>query len=289
MLPQFDAGRPRRSVLYMPGANARALEKARTLDADALILDLEDAVSPDAKELAREQVVAAVTAGGYGPREVIVRVNGLDTPWGADDLRAVHGIGANGVLIPKVNGPEDIDAAAGLLKDEPIWAMMETPDAVFAAQSIARHPLLCVMVMGTNDLVKELKAARMPGRAPLLTALQLSLLAARGAGCIAIDGVYNDIKNVQGFAEECAQGRDFGFDGKTLIHPSQIGPCNEVFAPSAEDVVQARDIIAAFDAPDATGKGVITVGGKMVELLHAEEARRLVALADAIAAKETSA
>ncbi|MEO0961613.1 MAG: CoA ester lyase [Pseudomonadota bacterium] len=286
MLPQFDAGRPRRSVLYMPGANARALEKARTLDADALILDLEDAVSPDAKELAREQVVAAVKAGGYGVREVIVRVNGLDTPWGADDLRAVSGIGADGVLVPKVNGPGDIDAAASVLTNEPIWAMMETPAAMFAAQAIALHPLLCVLVMGTNDLVKELKAARVPGRAPLLTALQMSLLAARDAACIAIDGVYNDIKNETGFAEECVQGRDFGFDGKTLIHPSQIAPCNDVFAPSADAVAEAREIISAFDAPDARGKGVITVGGKMVELLHAEESRRLVAVADAIAAKE---
>jgi citrate lyase subunit beta/citryl-CoA lyase len=272
----------------MPGANARALEKARTLDADALILDLEDAVSPDAKELARDQVVAAVKAGGYGSREVIVRVNGLDTPWGADDLRAVNGIGADGVLVPKVNGPGDIDAAAGLLTNEPIWAMMETPAAIFAAQAIAQHPLLCVLVMGTNDLVKELKATRVPGRAPLLTALQMSLLAARDAACIAIDGVYNDIKNETGFAEECEQGRDFGFDGKTLIHPSQIAPCNQVFAPSADAVAQARDIIAAFDAPDARGKGVITVGGKMVELLHAEESRRLVAVADAIAAKEAA-
>ncbi len=286
MLPQFDAGRPRRSVLYMPGANARALEKARTLDADALILDLEDAVSPDAKELAREQVVAAVQAGGYGAHEVIVRVNGLDTPWGADDLRAVNGIGADGVLVPKVNGPGDIDAAASLLTNEPVWAMMETPAAMFAAQAIAQHPLLCVLVMGTNDLAKELKAARVPGRAPLLTALQLSLLAARDAACIAIDGVYNDIKNETGFAEECVQGRDFGFDGKTLIHPSQIAPCNHVFAPSADAVAEAREIIAAFDAPEARGKGVITVGGKMVELLHAEESRRLVAVADAIAAKE---
>jgi len=288
MLPQFDAGRPRRSVLYMPGANARALEKARTLDADALILDLEDAVSPDAKELAREQVVAAVKAGGYGPREVVVRVNGLDTPWGAEDLRAVNGIGADGVLIPKVNGPGDIEAAARLLKDEPIWAMMETPAAMFAAQEIAQHPLLCVLVMGTNDLVKELKAARVPGRGSLLTALQMSLLAARDAACIAIDGVYNDIKNEAGFADECEQGRDFGFDGKTLIHPSQIAPCNDVFAPSADAVADAREIIAAFDAPDAQGKGVITVGGKMVELLHAEESRRLVAVADAIAAKDAA-
>ncbi|MEQ8746138.1 CoA ester lyase [Pyruvatibacter sp.] len=289
MLPQFDAGRPRRSVLYMPGANARALEKARTLDADTLIFDLEDAVAPDAKELARSQVVQAVRAGGYGAREVIVRVNGLDTPWGADDLAAIKGVGADGVLIPKVNGPGDIDAAASALKDEPIWAMMETPAAMFAAQEIAQHPLLCVLVMGTNDLVKELKAARVPGRAPLVTALQMSLLAARGAACIAIDGVYNDIKNAAGFIEECEQGRDFGFDGKTLIHPSQIAPCNEVFAPSTEAVEEARAILAAFDAPDAKGKGVITVGGKMVELLHAEEARRLVSVADAIAAKEAAA
>jgi len=288
MLPQFDAGRPRRSVLYMPGANARALEKARTLDADALILDLEDAVAPDAKEEARAQVVAAVRQGGYGPREVVVRVNGLDTPWGAEDLAAVSGIGADGVLVPKVNGPGDLDAAAQLLTDEPLWAMMETPAAVFAAQEIAQHPLLCVMVMGTNDLAKELKAARVPGRAPLVTALQMSLLAARGTGRIAIDGVFNGIKDEAGFRDECAQGRDFGFDGKTLIHPSQIAPCNEVFAPDAEAVAEAREIIAAFDAPEAKGKGVITVGGKMVELLHAEEARRLVAVADAIAAKDAS-
>jgi len=289
MLPQFDAGRPRRSVLYMPGANARALEKARSLDADALIFDLEDAVAPDAKEMARQQVVEAVSAGGYGPREVIVRVNGLDTPWGADDLAAIKGMGADGVLVPKVNGPGDIDAAARQLKDEPVWAMMETPAALFAAQEIARHPLLCVLVMGTNDLVKELKAARVPGRAPLVTALQMSLLAARDAGCIAIDGVYNDIKNEEGFAAECTQGRDFGFDGKTLIHPSQIAPCNDIFAPSPDAVAEAREIIAAFDAPEAKGKGVITVGGKMVELLHAEEARRLVAVADAIAAKDAAA
>lgn len=289
MLPQFDAGRPRRSVLYMPGANARALEKARSLDADTLILDLEDAVAPDAKDTARAQVVDAVKTGGYGVREVIVRVNGLDTPWGADDLSAIKGIGVDGVLVPKVNGPGDIDAAAQLLQDEPVWAMMETPAAMFAAQEIARHPLLCVMVMGTNDLVKELKAARLPGRAPLITALQMSLLAARDQGLIAIDGVYNDIKNEAGFGEECAQGRDFGFDGKTLIHPSQIAPCNEIFAPSADAVSEAREIIAAFDAPEARGKGVITVGGKMVELLHAEEARRLVAVADAIAAKEEAA
>ncbi len=289
MIPQFDANRPRRSVLYMPGANARALEKARTLDADALILDLEDAVAPDAKELARTQVADAVKAGGYGPREVIVRVNGLDTPWGADDLAAMKGIGAAGVLIPKVNAPGDLDAAAKLLADEPLWAMMETPAAMFTARDIAHHPRLCVMVMGTNDLVKELKAARVPGRGPLVTGLQLSLFAAREAGLVAIDGVFNGIKDEDGFRAECAQGRDFGFDGKTLIHPSQIAPCNAVFAPAAEAVAEARAIIAAFDTPEAKGKGVITVDGKMVELLHADEARRLVAVSDAIAAREAQA
>ncbi len=281
--------RPRRSVLYMPGANARALEKARTLPADALILDLEDAVSPDAKEEARAQVLAAVKEGGYGPREVIVRINGLDTPWGADDLAAFADADIDALLIPKIDGPGDIDRVADKASDRiALWAMIETPDAIFNAQAIAAHPRLSVFVMGTNDLVKELRAERVAGRAPLITALQTALLAARGAEIVAIDGVFNGIKDEDGFRAECVQGRQFGFDGKTLIHPSQIGPCNEVFAPSPEEVEEARKIIAAFEAPEAKGKGVVTVDGKMVELLHAEEARRLVTVADAIAARASA-
>lgn len=282
------AVRPRRSVLYMPGANVRALEKARTLDADALILDLEDAVAPDAKEAARANVCAAVRAGGYGRREVVVRINGLDTPWGEADLAAVAQAGPDAVLVPKISQPRDLDAVAAHTQ-LPVWAMMETPAAIFDARAIAAHPRLAVLVMGTNDLVKELHAARVPGRAPLVTALQTCVLAARAAGKPILDGVYNDIQDAAGFRAECEQGRDFGFDGKTLIHPSQIGTANDVFAPSPDAVAEARKVIAAFEAPENAGKGVVTVDGRMVELLHAQEARRLVALAQAIAAAKGAA
>jgi len=287
MVAQFDPTRPRRSALYMPGANARALEKARTLDADTLLFDLEDAVAPDAKQMAREQVRAAVRSGGYGAREIIVRVNGLQTPWGADDLAAIKGIGVDGVLIPKVNAPRDLDAAAERVAEEALWAMMETPAGIGAAYDIARHPRLHVLVAGTNDLAKELHAAHVPGRAPLQTALQLVLLAARSAGRGALDGVFNAIDDTDGFAAECMAGRDFGFDGKTLIHPSQIAPCNAIFAPTPAAIAEARTIIAAFEAPEA--KGVTTVNGKMVELLHVEDARRLVARAEAIDARKAGA
>lgn len=281
-----SAVRPRRSVLYMPGANARALEKARTLPADALILDLEDAVAPDAKEDARTQVCAAVAEGGYGAREVAVRINALSTPWGADDLAAAAAARPDAILVPKVDAPGDLDAVAARAHGIALWAMVETPAAIFAAQSIAAHPALAVLVMGTNDLVKELNATRVPGRAPLVTALQTALLAARGAGKPILDGVFNDIQDAEGFADECAQGRAFGFDGKTLIHPSQIAAANAAFAPAPDAVEDARRVIAAFEAPENAGKGVVTVDGRMVELLHAEEARRTVAMAEAIAARE---
>ena len=270
----------------MPGANARALEKARDLDADALILDLEDAVAPDAKEAARERVCAVVAAGGYGKREVIIRVNALATPWGGADIAAAAAARPDAILVPKVSAPADLEAAAGRADGIALWAMVETPAAIFEVRAIAASPALAVLVMGTNDLVKELHAARVPGRAPLVTALQTALLGARAAGKPILDGVFNDIQDTDGFCAECEQGRDFGFDGKTLIHPSQIALANEVFAPAPAAVEDARRVIAAFEAPENAGKGVVTVDGRMVELLHAEEARRTVAMAEAIAARE---
>jgi citrate lyase subunit beta/citryl-CoA lyase len=287
-----DALRPRRSVLYMPGANERALEKAKTIPADSLILDLEDAVAPDAKPAARDRVCAAASSDEYGLREVVIRVNGLDTRWGADDLRAAAAAGPAAVVVPKISSVADLAAvekaleAGGAPDSTRIWAMLETPSGIFDARAIAASSeRLAVLVMGTNDIAKELHAEHVPGRQPLLFALSTCLLAAREAGKVILDGVYNDIQNAEGFEAECVQGRQLGFDGKTLIHPSQVDPCNRVFAPSDEEVEQARRIIAAFEEAEAAGKGVVTVDGRMIENLHVDNARRSLALADAIAAR----
>lgn len=284
---------PRRSALYMPGANARALEKARTLDADCLLLDLEDAVAPDAKTQARAQVCAALSHDGYGAREVVVRVNGLDTPWGRDDMAALAALSEgpgqcpHGVLVPKISKVEDIDAAcAQLPAGLDLWIMIETPGAIFNIDALAARarntPLTC-FVMGTNDLAKEMRATLVPGRAPLIAALSLSVLAARQTGLAVLDGVFNDIGDTQGFVAECRQGMEMGFDGKTLIHPSQLAPCNAAFAPDAEEIEQARSVVAAFDDPANAGQGVLKVNGKMTELLHLDIARQRLAIAEAIA------
>jgi citrate lyase subunit beta / citryl-CoA lyase len=277
--------RPRRSVLYMPGANERALEKAKTLPADALILDLEDAVAPDAKVAARERVCAAV--GSYGSREVAVRVNGLGTPWHADDLRAAGEAGPDAVVVPKVNSAEEVHAIEKALSHAPdhtaIWAMIETPVAVLSCASIAAaSDRLTVLVLGTNDLAKELTAAQVPGRAPLLGPLSTCVLAARATGRVILDGVYNDVRDLDGFAAECRQGREFGFDGKTLIHPGQVEPCNEIFAPSADEVAHAHRVIEAFEEAQHAGRGVATVDGRMIENLHVADAQRVLALAEAV-------
>ena len=291
-MPADDiALRPRRSVLYMPGANARALEKAQTIPADALILDLEDAVAPDAKPEARERVCAAVTSGAYGNRELTIRANGIGTPWHDDDLRAIAQAGPAAVVVPKIDSADDVHRieraleAAGAPDHTRIWAMLETPIAMLHAEEICRSSeRLAVLVMGTNDLAKELHGSHVPGRQPLLTGLGLCLLAARATGKVILDGVYNDIKDADGFAAECRQGREMGFDGKTLIQPSQVEPCNEAFAPGAEEVERAGRIIAAFEEAEADGRGVVTVDGRMVENLHVEEARRVLAISEAIAA-----
>jgi citrate lyase subunit beta/citryl-CoA lyase len=285
--------RPRRSVLYMPGANARALEKARSLAADALILDLEDAVAPDAKGLAREQVGAAVKAGGYGYREVVIRVNGPDTPWGADDLAAAIDAGPDAILLPKVSRAADLAASAATIakagKKIALWAMMETPLAMLNAGEIAGFgPPLTALVMGTNDLARETRARQTATRLPMLAWLSTCIAAARAHGVNIIDGVYNDFRDEAGFAAECEQGRDLGMDGKTLIHPAQIGPCNRAFSPDSDEVARARAIIAAFEMPENRGKGVITLDGRMVERLHRDMAVQLVAVADAINRQEAA-
>lgn len=283
--------RPRRSVLYMPGSNARAIEKARALAADALILDLEDAVAPEAKELARKQVCDAVKAGGFGKREVIIRVNGLWTQWGEEDLSAAIAAKPDAVLIPKVSSAADLQAIEERFSGHDperavaIWAMIETPLAILNAGQIAgAGGRLRCLVMGTNDLIKEFRGTHTPDRANLSAALGISVAAARAYGLAVIDGVYNDIQNTDGFLDACKQARSYGFDGKTLIHPSQIEPCNEVFAPSKAEVEAAQKIIAAFELPENKGKGAISLDGRMVELLHAEIARQTVAMANAIAA-----
>jgi citrate lyase subunit beta/citryl-CoA lyase len=285
--------RPRRSVLYMPGANERAVEKAKALAADAIIFDLEDATAPDAKVEARGRVCAAVASGEYGHRELTIRVNGLDTEWHADDLRAAAEAGPAAVVVPKIGSVADVAAiekgleAAGAPDHTAIWAMVETPVAMLHAEEIAAaSERLTVLVMGTNDLAKELHAEHVPGRQPLLTGLGLCLLAARATGKVILDGVYNDIKDEAGFEAECVQGRQLGFDGKTLIHPSQLEPANRVWAPAAEAVDDARALIATFEAAVAEGKGVVTHNGRMVENMHVDNARRLIALAEAIASLE---
>jgi citrate lyase subunit beta / citryl-CoA lyase len=285
--------RPRRSVLYMPGANERALEKAKGLPADALILDLEDAVAPDAKADARDRVCAAAADGGYGHREVAIRSNGLDTSWFADDVAAIAQAGPDALLVPKVGSVDDVRAIEDALEKggapdhTSIWAMLETPSAVLrAAEITACSERLTVFVMGTNDLVKELQAEFVPGRAPLLPALSWCVLAARDAGKHILDGVFNDLDDADGFEAECRQGRQFGFDGKTLIHPKQLEPCNRVFAPSDEEVEHARAVIEAFEEAERAGRGVVTVGGRMIENLHVEQARRTMAQAEAIGATQ---
>jgi citrate lyase subunit beta/citryl-CoA lyase len=283
---------PRRSVLYMPGSNARALEKARTLGADALILDLEDAVAPDAKDSARAQVCAAVRAG-FGRRDVAVRINALDTEWGEHDLTDVAAAAPDAVLVPKVYSARDIHRVQHRLdhlneaKSISIWAMVETPRAILDISGIAdAGGRLCCLIMGTNDLIKEMGGVHTKDRLNLAAAMSLTVLAARAYGLAAIDGVHNDIADTDGFAAACVQARTFGFDGKTVIHPDQIAPCNAAFAPSLAEVETARKIIAAFERPENRDKGAIQLDGRMVERLHAESARRLVALADAIAMLE---
>jgi citrate lyase subunit beta / citryl-CoA lyase len=286
-----ETSRPRRSVLYMPGANERALEKAAGLPADALILDLEDAVAPDAKVDARGRVCAAAAEGRYGHREVTIRANGLDTDWFAEDVAAIAQAGPDGLLVPKVGSAQDVHTIEAALERggapdrTRIWAMLETPSAVLRAQEIcAASERLAVLVMGTNDLVKELRAQRVPDRGPLLPSLAWCVLAVREAGKVIVDGVYNDLDDAEGFEAECRQGRELGFDGKTLIHPKQLEPCNRVYAPSDDEVASAREIIDAFEAAQREGRGVVTVGGRMIENLHVEEAHRTLAQAEAIAA-----
>ncbi|MBC7594472.1 MAG: CoA ester lyase [Kineosporiaceae bacterium] len=284
--------RPRRSVLYMPGANARAMEKAKTLDVDALILDLEDSVSPDSKADARDRVCAAARSGDYGYRELVIRTNGIDTEWHGDDLAAAAKAGPDGILVPKVNSADEVRqieaamVAAGAPESTRIWAMIETPTAIRQVHEIAAaSDRLAVLVMGTNDLVAEIHASHVPGRAPLMTALSQALMGAAEAGKAILDGVYNDVKNAEGFDAECEQGREFGFDGKTIIHPSQIDPTNRIFAPSPEAIEYAREVIAAFEAATAAGKGVVTVNGRMIENLHVRDAERILAFSQAISAR----
>src|SRR3954468_668559 len=290
--------RPRRSVLYMPGSNARALEKARTVAADGVILDLEDAVAPDAKTAARDQVVAAVKAGGFGAREVFIRTNGFDTPWFADDLTAAMAAAPDAILIPKVSDPDQLERIGARLlgahadQRVRIWAMIETPTAISNVRAIAAaakdsETRLGGFVLGLNDLSKETRARQVPGRAPMLSWIATCVLAAREYGIDILDGVYNDISDTGGFNDECVQAREFGLDGKTLIHPNQIEPCNAVFSPSPEEVRQARRMIAAFDVPENRDKGVVQIDGRMVERMHAETARRTVAIAEAIEARSS--
>jgi citrate lyase subunit beta/citryl-CoA lyase len=285
--------RPRRSVLYMPGSNARAIDKARTLPVDGVILDLEDAVAPDAKAEARAQVAEAVKAGGFGAREVFIRINGLDTPWSVDDLQAAVTAAPDAILVPKVSQVDQLEMIGQRLLDIKadrkirIWAMIETPLALFnvlalAAKAHDSETRLAGFVMGTNDLAKETRARQVPGRAPMLPWLANCVAAARAHGIDILDGVYNDLSDPDGLRRECEQARDFGFDGKTLIHPNQIGPCNMAFSPTPDEVAQANAMIAAFDLPENKDKGVVQIGGRMVERMHAEMARRTVAIAEAI-------
>lgn len=287
--------RPRRSVLYMPGSNARALDKGRGLPADALILDLEDAVAPDAKEHARAQVCAAVAQGGYGRREIIVRVNGLETPWGAEDVRAAARCGADALLLPKVQSAEMVQAleaamvSAGAPAEMGIMCMMETPLGVLRADAVAgASPRITALVMGTSDLVKDLHAEHTPQRTPVLTSLSLCVLAARAHGLAALDGVHLDLADDAGFEAACVQGRSLGFDGKTLIHPKTIGAANAAFAPSERETAFAREVIAAHAEAEAAGLGVVVLQGRLIENLHVQEAQRTVALAEAIEAMATT-
>ncbi len=289
MTEPVATARPRRSVLYMPGSNQRALEKAKTLAADGVILDLEDAVAPDAKDAAREQVCNAVSAGGFGGREIIVRINDLDGPWGLDDLSAAVAAGPDAILLPKVESAATVNRAAGLMTEAgaapemDIWCMMETPRGVLRAEEIAdAGGRLQCFVMGTSDLTKDLQARHTPERLPMLTGLSICLLAARAAGLSIVDGVHLDLQDDEGFRASCEQGLALGFDGKTLIHPKQLEACNEVFGPTAEEVEHSKKIIEAFAEATSEGKAVVVVDGKLIENLHVANAQRLVALAEAI-------
>lgn len=284
---------PLRSVLYMPGSNARALEKARTLAADCLIFDLEDAVAPDAKEIARNQVCEAAASGTYGQRHIVIRCNGLDTPWGADDIAAIAKSGAHAILVPKVENADMVKSveaqmvAAGAPAEQTIWCMMETPMGMLHAEDIASaSDRLSCFVMGTSDLVKDMHAQHTAMRLPVLTGLSLSILAARAYGLRALDGVYLDLADDEGFAASCSQGLELGFDGKTLIHPKQLTAANDAFGLSEDDVSHAERVIAAFAEAEAEGKGVVLLDGKLVENLHVDIARRQVEMASAIATLE---
>jgi citrate lyase subunit beta / citryl-CoA lyase len=287
--------RPRRSLLFMPGSNARALEKARTLAADGIILDLEDSVAPDAKATAREQIAKAVAARGFGKREVLIRINALDTPWWVDDIGMAGKSQPDGILVPKISTVADLNAVADRLSDinAPasirVWAMIETARAVLDADKLAAaskdsETRLAGFVFGPNDIARETRIRMKPGRAAMIPMITHCILATRAHGLEILDGPYSDISNVDGFAEECAQGRDLGFDGKTLIHPSHIDACNAIFTPPETEVAEARKIIAAFEKPENASRGAIQLDGRMVERLHAEMARRTIAIADAIAA-----
>lgn len=286
--------RPRRSALYLPGNKARVLEKSRTLPADALIFDLEDAVGPDAKAESRTRVSEAIATGGYGPREVVLRINGLDTDWHDDDLAAAARSGAQGVLVPKVERAEQVHAltaaldALGAPESLQLWVMIETPRAFLRAEEIASaSDRLAVLVIGTNDLVNDLHALHVPGRATVVPALSLAVLGARAVGKVILDGVFNAINDEDGYRAEAQQGRAMGFDGKTLIHPSQIAPANEVFGPSQKELDHARKVISAYEEARAAGTSVITVDGRMIESLHVRDAQRIVALAERISELES--
>ena len=275
--------RPYRSVLYIPGSKERALDKARGLPVDAIIFDLEDAVTPDAKVAARATLAAALAEGGYGNRARIVRINGLDTVWGKEDAKAVAQMDADAVLLPKVNNALDVQALADLVGEMPIWAMMESCHGIWNAMEIAAHPAVQGFVAGTNDLAKELNCRSRPDRLAMMTSLQMMLLAARAHGVIAIDGVYNQFKDDDGLRAECEQGRDLGFDGKTLIHPAQVDATNAAFSPSQDEIDLARRQIDAFEEVERTGQGVAVVDGKIVENLHVETAKKVLAMASSIA------
>jgi citrate lyase subunit beta/citryl-CoA lyase len=285
--------RPRRSLLFMPGSNVRAMEKARNLPADGIILDLEDAVAPDAKAMARDQIAAAIAAGGFGRREVIIRVNALDSPWWIDDMAMAGQARPDGILVPKISSVEDLTAIAERLGEADasvrVWAMIETARAVLHAEELAaasRDPKvrLAGFVFGPNDISRETRIRMQPGRATMLPLITHCILATRAFGLEILDGPYSDFSDVNGFAQECRQARDLGFDGKTLIHPGQIDACNAVFTPPAEEVAYARKVIAAFERPENAARGAIQIDGQMVERLHAEMATRTIAIADAIAA-----
>ncbi len=281
--------RPTRSLLYIPASNARAMDKARRLPCDGLIFDLEDAVAPGEKPAARAALSGALAQGGFGGRLRLVRINALDTDWGADDARAAAGMDCDGILLPKVATPSDLDALAVLVPDRPLWAMVETPAAILNAAAIAGHPRLKGLVLGTNDLLKDLGARFRPDRLALMPALQTSILAARAAGVVVIDGVYNAFRDDDGLRAECDQGRDLGMDGKSLIHPAQIAIANAAFAPTDDEIDLARRQIDAYEAAMAAGQGVAVLDGRIVENLHVATARRVLALADAVAAREQEA